>query len=68
MFIPHTIGGKYKYWNYSKVYVLKEVVGYMYIFDCGHRVTEYVFMDLVDIKSGKHVYKIMEAGIQLQLF
>jgi len=59
MILPwnYTIGRAYKYPNYSKKYVLERVDKWVYVFTCGHRVTENVFGDLIDTATGVQVYK-----------
>jgi hypothetical protein len=46
------IGRKYRYPNSKRVFTLVAIEGYVYIFKCGHRVMDSVFMDLIDIKTG----------------
>jgi hypothetical protein len=43
------IGAKYKYPNSSDVFVLKKINGFIYEFECGHKVTDFVFEDLIQI-------------------
>jgi len=56
MLMPHIlyrIGGKYKYPEpNSKVYILKKVKGFVFIFKCGWRVTDSVFEDMIDLNTG----------------
>lgn len=44
------IGGLYRYMDDSTLFKLKEVRGYIYLFECGHRCTDLVFMDMVPAK------------------
>ncbi len=46
------IGRKYKYWNCPQIFVLKEIEGWVYRFECGHWCTDSVFEDLVYVKKG----------------
>ena len=41
------IGQYYKYQNTKQKFKLIDIVGFMYIFECGHRVTDNVFIDMV---------------------
>lgn len=43
------IGVKYCYPNSKKVFILKEIDGYKYLFECGHWCTKYVFEDLIQL-------------------
>lgn len=36
----------------NKIFELKKVIGTTFIFKCGHRVTNCVFEDLIDISTG----------------
>ena len=58
------IGKKYKYPNSKNVFVLKEIRGFIYEFECGHWCTDSVFEDLIDLETGIQNYM----GIQLKLF
>lgn len=58
------IGKKYKYPNSIRIFVLKEIRGFIYEFECGHWCTDSVFMDLIDLETGIQNYM----GIQLKLF
>lgn len=40
------IGVTYKYRRSDKEFILKEIVGCRYVFECGHWCTDLVFMDL----------------------
>lgn len=40
------IGASYQYPNDNKIFVLKEITGFIYRFDCGHWCTDCVFKDL----------------------
>lgn len=46
------MGRKYKYPNSDKIFELKKVVNNIYHFKCGHWVTNCVFNDLIDLKTG----------------
>lgn len=67
MNLVYKIGNKYKYPEpeNNRVFELSEVSGFVFIFKCGHRVTDSVFEDLVDIKTGLASW---EHPIQLSLF
>jgi formylmethanofuran dehydrogenase subunit E-like metal-binding protein len=67
MSIPYHIGRQYKYPNSPNVFTLKAVRGYIFKFECGHWCTDNVFIDLIDITTGKQIYKTMPAR-QLTLF
>lgn len=43
---------KYPEPNSNKIFELKKVIRTTYIFKCGHRVTNCVFEDLIDISTG----------------
>jgi hypothetical protein len=62
--LNYTIGAKYKYPNCNKVFVLKEVREFVFIFECGHWCTDNVFEDLINIETGVPVYN----DNQLKLF
>lgn len=55
--LNYIIGHEYKYHSHKQKYKLKSVDRWVYIFDCGHRVTDCVFMDLIDCSTGIPVYK-----------
>ena len=62
----YTIGHYYRYpepKNTAK-YKLIAVTDWVARFECGHWVTDSVFMDLIDCKTGVQVYK----DCQLRLF
>jgi len=41
------LGAKYKYHDLDKIYVLKKIDRWLYVFECGHKVTDIVFRDLI---------------------
>lgn len=43
---------KYPEPNSTKIFELKKRQGFIFIFKCGHKVTDCVFEDLVDISTG----------------
>lgn len=43
------IGAKYKYYGSNKVFTLSQIYGFIYVFECGHMVTDKVFEDLIQI-------------------
>ena len=45
------IGAVYKYPNHQQTFKLKAIEGFVYIFECGHRITDNVFKDLKLISS-----------------
>ena len=46
------IGKKFTYPNDDKIFALKNITSdEMYIFECGHRITNSVFQDLIDIQK-----------------
>lgn len=55
--IIYYIGEFYRYPESKQLLKLKKVEGFIFIFDCGHRVTDCVFVDLIRIKTGVQVYK-----------
>ena len=65
MSIVYRIGENYKYPHSDKLFKLKKRVGHIFIFECGHRVTDNVFIDLIRIKTWVQVYK---EPMQLSLF
>ena len=60
----HFIGEFYRYPNSQKEYKLLKKDRYTYIFDCGHRVTDNVFADLIRVRTNKQVY----LDTQLEMF
>jgi len=58
--IPQSIVGRaYKYHpTRATIFVVKEVSEWIVVFECGHRVTDTVFMDMYDIKDRKYNYNI----------
>ena len=60
----HFIGEYYKYPNSNKRFKLVEVIGYKYLFACGHWCTDSVFEDLIRCKTGVQNYM----NNQLELF
>lgn len=60
------IGRKYKYPNGTQVFTLTEIREWTYRFACGHWCTHFVFVDLIDIKTGVQNRKLL--GVQLTLF
>lgn len=44
---------KYPEPNSTRIFELDKIDGFIYIFKCGHRVTDSVFEDLIDLKTGK---------------
>jgi hypothetical protein len=54
----------YRYPRQKKRFKLKEVKGFIYFFECGHWVTDNVFQDLINCKTGLPNY----LNNQLQLF
>lgn len=61
------IGEEYKYPNNEKVFKLKKVKGFIFIFQCGHWCTDSVFEDLIRIKNNIQVYTTKKPK-QLKLF
>ena len=58
------IGEYYRYNGGRKKYKLTKVDRWLYIFECGHTVTDSIFRDfLVRCSTGEQVYK----GVQLEL-
>ncbi len=57
------VGASYKYHNSNKVFKLKEVDGFIFHFECGHSVTNLVFEDLINIKTGIQVYKDLQGKL-----
>lgn len=49
----YEIGREYKYPDYYKKYKLKEISknGFVFKFECGHWVTDLVFIDMIDVKT-----------------
>lgn len=50
-------GNHYRYPNDNQIFILKEIKGFVYVFECGKRITDNVFVDLICVK-----------GVQAQLF
>lgn len=63
MGLNYEIGRYYKYPDGDR-FKLKEVIGYIFIFECGHRCTDTVFKDLIDCNTRIQVYR----NNQLKLF
>lgn len=62
--INYRIGEFYKYPNYDVLYKLIEKRSYVFIFECGHRCTDSVFVDLIRVKTGIQVYKDLQLEIE----
>ena len=62
--INYRLNENYKYINSPKLFMLKEVTGYRFNFECGHWCTDSVFVDLVRVKTNIQVYE----DLQLDLF
>lgn len=63
------VGELYKYPNDDKLFKLKEIRKYAYIFECGHRVSDTVFPDLINVKTGIQNYLIEQDDTrQFKLF
>jgi hypothetical protein len=60
----YTIGDDYSYPRQTKRFVLVGQERGIFIFNCGHRVTDNVFKDLVNCRTGVQVYQ----DTQLKLF
>ncbi len=59
------VGETYKYPNSSKRFKLASISDRgIYYFECGHWCTQYVFDDLINVRTGIQNYK----NNQLQLF
>lgn len=52
------IGNRYKYPNSDNIFVLKNHTDYVYEFECGHKITNYVFEDLINLETGIQNHKI----------
>ncbi len=61
--IIYTIGNLYNYPMKKQHFKLSKVNGYMFIFDCGHRVTDNVFFDLIDSSTGIQVCENKQLNI-----
>lgn len=46
------VGELYKYPNDDKLFKLKEIRRYTYIFECGHWCIDTVFADLINVRTG----------------
>lgn len=53
--INYTIGREYRYPDHNKRFKLMAVDGWTFIFECGHRVADSVFIDLIDCSTGIQV-------------
>jgi hypothetical protein len=51
------IGEYYTYPGSKRRFKLIEVDGYIFKFECGHRCTDNVFLDLIRVKTGIQVYR-----------
>jgi hypothetical protein len=60
----YQIGQYYHYPNDDQKYKLIEVQDWVFIFECGRRCTDSVFMDMFNCETGIQVYK----DTQLKLF
>lgn len=69
---PYKIGGTYSYFRDKKTFVLESVdaIRGVFSFRCGHRCTDSVFEDLVDLETGIQGYQYTWASqpVQLPLF
>lgn len=61
--LNYEIGAEYRYPLHKKRFKLTETNGLVFIFDCGHRVTNNVFMDLINCKTGVQVYKDIQPSL-----
>jgi hypothetical protein len=43
------IGASYQYYGSKQIFILKEIRGYIYYFECGHWCTDTVFHDLFQL-------------------
>jgi hypothetical protein len=51
--IPYFLGETYKYSaDTTRHYKLIKVMGFRYVFECGHWCTDNVFCDLIRVKTG----------------
>lgn len=55
--LNYTIGDKYQYPGGGKKYKLIKVVGWKYLFECGHWCTDSVFLDLFNCRTGLQVWE-----------
>lgn len=56
MTLNYKIGGVYQYARGSgQKFILNEVNGFVYEFECGHWVTDCIFCDMIDCKTGLQV-------------
>jgi hypothetical protein len=58
------IGEYYRYPNSQKEYKLLKVERFVYVFDCGHRISDNVFNDLIRVRTNIQVY----LDTQLEMF
>lgn len=66
--IPYIIGGKYKYRKSDTIFILKEVVVYRFIFECGHWCTDNIFVELIDIKKKVAVWYLIQTTIDFNIY
>lgn len=59
------IGRAYKYPYGKRKLILKEVVGFIYYFECGHWCTDNVFEDLIDCHTGIQNYMNKQLTFEL---
>ena len=65
MNLIHHIGEEYCYREGGEVFILKEFIGFVYVFECGHRVSDSVFADLIRVKT---LTSVRDESNQLTLF
>jgi len=62
--INYHIGEGYKYERDNKIFKLKEVSGYLFLFECGHWCSDTIFINLIRVKTGRPVNE----DLQMELF
>ena len=60
----YQIGQYYHYPGHAQKFKLLSVNEWVFVFECGHRITDLVFEDMVNCQTGIQVYK----DTQLNLF
>lgn len=63
----YEIGESYRYFSGRTNFKLIEVSKGIFIFECGHRVTDCVFQDLVNVKTDLSVFGDRNPQYKLQL-
>jgi succinate dehydrogenase/fumarate reductase cytochrome b subunit len=56
-------GYRYRYPGSRQIFTLHKISGFIFIFACGHRVTDNVINDMISIDTGRYVYECRQLGL-----